>query len=30
MNVGSSTMLPPQPPPVNGGLFSALKHFHGF
>jgi hypothetical protein len=30
LNVGSSTMLPPQPPPVNGGLFSALKHFHGF
>jgi hypothetical protein len=30
MNVGSTTMLPPQPPPANGGLFSALKHFHGF
>jgi hypothetical protein len=29
-NVGSTTMLPPQPPPVNGGLFSAFKHFHGF
>jgi hypothetical protein len=30
MNVGSTTMLPPQPPPANGGLFSALKHFHSF
>jgi hypothetical protein len=30
MNVGSTTMLPPQPPPASGGLFSALKHFHGF
>jgi hypothetical protein len=30
MNIGSTTMLPPQPPPANGGLFSALKHFHGF
>jgi hypothetical protein len=23
----SFRMLPPQPPPVNGNVFTALKHF---
>jgi hypothetical protein len=27
---GITTMLPPQPPPVHGNLFSALKHFADF
>jgi len=24
---GGAMMLPPQPPPANGNLFAALKHF---
>jgi hypothetical protein len=27
---GIMTMLPPQPPPAHGNLFTALKHFADF